>query len=125
MTLEQHRRRMGDKVVSKISMEKYAIAARCHCKVEIDMDVFHKLVLPNADTVVPADITNNTPVVVALIRGKEAAGSIFEKTKIRGGNRFATCNAEKMQLVYYPKKGKMRVWWTMYSDFLESSDEED
>ena len=56
MTVEQHRRALGDAVKSKISVEKWAVEAKTHCAItDVDAAVFEALVVPNAAKVTPAD----------------------------------------------------------------------
>jgi len=124
LTLEQHRRRIGDAVKGCLSMEKYCMKADCHCTVKISIDIFRRLIIPHAAEVTPVEFTSTTPVVVALVKGSKAAGEIFGKTKIKGGNRYEQCEAEKMELVFFPSREKMRVWWIMYRDY-RSKDSED
>ena len=42
-----------------------------------------------------------------------AAGEIFGKTKITGGTRMGSWSANKMELVFFPPTGELRIWWTM------------
>ena len=114
LTLEQHRRKMGDAVKSMLSMEKYCMKAECHTTIDIAMEVFKELVVPNSSRLTPETFTTTTPVVVALIKGPEAAGKIFGKTKIRGGNRYEQCEMEKCDIVFFPPSGEARIWWVMY-----------
>ena len=111
--LEMHRRALGDAVKAKIHVEKWCIGASCHCSTRIALDVFRNLVVPNAADVTPAQFGMDTPVVVASIRGTSSAGEIFGKTKITGGTRMGSWSADKMELVFFPPTGELRVWWTM------------
>lgn len=111
--LEMHRRALGDAVKAKIQVEKWCIGASCHCSTRIALDVFRNLVVPNAADVTPAQFGMDTPVVVASIRGTSSAGEIFGKTKITGGTRMGSWSADKMELVFFPPTGELRVWWTM------------
>lgn len=110
-TLEQHRRTMGDAVSSCISVQKWCVAARTHCVVECHPDVFRGLVMPNSISVVPADFSKDTPVVVAL--ATKGASTIFGSTKLTGGTRMGSWTANQMQLIYTPSTQKMSCWWTM------------
>ena len=106
---------MGDEVKARLSMEKYCMKADCHSVVsDIPLDVFQKLVVPNSASVVPKDFTLNLPVVVASIVGSTAAGEIFGKSKIKGGNRYEQCQMQKAEFVYFPINQTARVWWVMY-----------
>ena len=126
LTLEQHRRKMGDAVKSRLSMEKYCMRADCHATVDMPMEVFKQLVVPHASKLTPDTFTATTPVVVALIKGREAAGEVFGKSKIRGGNKYEQRDMEKCDVVYFPASGKARIWWIMYHRWGEEdlSDEE-
>jgi len=119
LTLEQHRRKMGDAVKSRLSMEKYCMKADCHATVDIPIEVFKQLVVPHASTLTPETFTISTPVVVALIKGREAAGEVFGKSKIRGGNKYEQCEMEKCDIVFFPAAGKARLWWIMYRRWME------
>ena len=112
MTIEQHRRILGDHVKSKISVEKYTVSARTHCVLTCLMEVFKELVVPNSDEVVPKEFTEETPVVVASVR-RAGAETIFGKTKIMGGNRMQTWYGYKFDLIYYPPTQCLKIWWTM------------
>ncbi|GIQ82480.1 hypothetical protein KIPB_003629 [Kipferlia bialata] len=111
MTVEQHRRRLGDAVKGQIEVEKYCIAARCHCTVDCDIEVFKALVVPNADTVLPSTFDTTSPVVVASVTGN--AHYIFGSTKLSGGTMYGSWSANRMELVFIPSEKKMRIWWTM------------
>lgn len=125
MTIEQHRRKMGDAVKSRLSMEKYCMKADCHATVDVPMDVFRNLVVPNAKSVVPEVFTGDTPVVVASIVGSLAAGEVFGKSKIKGGNRMEQREIEKVEFVYFPLRKKARIWWIMYGRYYEEDDDDD
>ena len=111
--LEMHRRALGDAVKSKIIVEKWCIGASCHCVTHISLDVFRNLVVPNAAEITPATFGADAPVVVASVRGTASAGEIFGKTKITGGTRMGSWSANKMELVFFPPTGDLRIWWTM------------
>ena len=114
MTVEQHRRALGDAVKSKISVEKWAVEAKTHCAIkDVDAAVFEALVVPNAAKVTPADFDAASPVVVAAIHGSAAMGEIFGKSKITGGTRCGSWSADRGEIVYFPATREMRVWWTM------------
>ena len=46
-TLEQHRRALGDEVKSRISVEKWCVAAQTHAVTQCPFEVFEALVIPN------------------------------------------------------------------------------
>lgn len=119
-TLEQHRRAMGDVVKKQITVEKYCIEARTHCTIkDVEPEVFRKLILTNASSVVPdlddtdEDDMQSLPVIVASIKGSDNMAAIFGATKIKGGNRMASWSADKGEIIYLPESKEMRVWWTM------------
>ena len=113
MTIEQHRRALGNQVKSKIKVEKWCIAPQCHCVMQCEIEVFRKLIVPNAQSVMPSTFDATTAVVVASIEGSEAAGAVFGYTKICGGTRLGSWSANKMELIFFPRSKEMRVWWTM------------
>ena len=110
--MEQHRRAMGDAVASRISVQKWCVAAHTHCVIDgVHPDVFRGLVMPNSIRVVPADFSTETPVVVAL--ATKGASTIFGSTKLTGGTRMGSWTANKMQMIYTPSRRQMSCWWTM------------
>lgn len=112
-TLEQHRRALGDECKANIHVEKWCIAARCHCVTTCHPDVWRALVVPNADSVTPAGEFSevSTPVIVASV--SRNASLIFGATKLTGGTRMGSWHADKMELVYLPPTRELRIWWTM------------
>jgi len=125
LTVEQHRRKLGDAVKQRLSMEKYCMKADCHSTVKLPLEMFREIVVPHACDVTPSHFDASTPVVVASVRGRQAAGEIFGKSKIRGGNRYEQCEMEKAEIVYFPTKQKARIWWIMYSQFYGNDDSEE
>merc|ERR1711879_624912 len=95
---------------AKIDFQKWAVAANCHFSAPIDLDTFTNLVVPNTTKIYPKKFDEKTPVVVADIKDP---GSVFGKTKCRGGNRYSTWNTKSCQMIFYPEQGKCDVWWTM------------
>ena len=71
LTVEQHRRAMGDQVKSKLRVlggsGNYGIAASCHVSMSCSIEVFRSLVVPNATKVTPAQFDSSTPVVLAQV----------------------------------------------------------
>ena len=71
LTVEQHRRAMGDQVKSKLRVlggtGNYGIAASCHVSMSCSLAVFRSLVVPNATKVTPAQFDSSTPVVLAQV----------------------------------------------------------
>ena len=65
-----------------------------------------------AEAVVPATADAHTPVVVASVLHRGAV-EIFGSTKLVGGTRLGSWTANKMELVYFPPTGELRIWWTM------------
>ena len=112
MAVEQHRRKYGDLVKAKISMEKYAIAARTCVVSDMPLDVFQALIVPNA-TVTPSTFDSTTEVVVALLKNAEAVGNAFGHSKIKGGNRMAQLCADRCDVIYSPPSKMVRIHWTM------------
>lgn len=112
-TVEQHRRALGDLVKKKITVEKWTVAAHTCMEATTSAEVFSALVVPNAASVVPADFSASTPVVVASVLTSKAIGEIFGHTKIKGGTRLGSWTANKADIVFYPPTGQLRVWWTM------------
>ena len=113
VSIEQERRRLGDAVHARITFTKWAIEARTHAKVDLDLSTFTNLIVPNATSVTPADFDKDSPVVVAKVEGSDAAGEIFGKTKIKGGSRMGSWSADRVDIIFYPSEGEADVWWTM------------
>ena len=71
LTVEQHRRVMGDQVKSKLRVlggsGNYGIAASCHVSMSCSIEVFRSLVVPNASKVTPAQFDSSTPVVLVQV----------------------------------------------------------
>eukprot|EP00931_Biecheleriopsis_adriatica_P024307 TRINITY_DN15181_c0_g1_i4.p1 TRINITY_DN15181_c0_g1~~TRINITY_DN15181_c0_g1_i4.p1 ORF type:complete len:362 (+),score=67.22 TRINITY_DN15181_c0_g1_i4:127-1086(+) len=76
LTIEQHRRALGDKVKANISVEKWAIQARTHATTTMPVEAFRALLVPHASTVIPETFEENDPVVVATIKGSAAIGEV-------------------------------------------------
>ena len=112
-TLEQHRRALGDAVKANIQVQKWCVEARTFATTKCAFEVFERLVVPNATSVVPESFTNETPVVVAKIKGTAALGDIFGKSKIQGGTRLGSWSADKADIIFFPPSNDLRVWWTM------------
>uniref|UniRef100_A0A7M5WRS5 Uncharacterized protein n=1 Tax=Clytia hemisphaerica TaxID=252671 RepID=A0A7M5WRS5_9CNID len=124
-TLEQERRRLGDMVKAKIHFEKYAVKANCTCTCkDISKELFEKLIVPNSSSVTPETFTKETPVVVATVKGPLAAAEILGKTKIKATSRFECREIQKMDIVFYPPQERVTMWWTMYTDFDDSEEED-
>mmetsp|Transcript_6854 Transcript_6854/g.9040 ORF Transcript_6854/g.9040 Transcript_6854/m.9040 type:complete len:276 (+) Transcript_6854:59-886(+) len=115
LTVEQHRRKLGDKIKSKIQVEKWAIEAKTHVTIdEVHHEVFRKVVLPHATEVIPSDGDPFTAkVVVVTIEGSNSIGEVFGKTKIKGGTKLGSWSANMMDIIYFPDTREMRCWWTM------------
>ena len=124
MTQEQYRRKMGDAIKSHLSMEKYCMRADCHANVKLPIHIFKNLVVPNSVSVTPEVFNEQTPVVVASIEGALAAGEVFGKSKIKGGNRYETREVEKVEFVFFPPSEEARLWWIMYPRWYEDDREE-
>ena len=119
-TVEQHRRSMGDRVKSKIHVlggkHDWGIAARCHTVLPCSVAVFRALVVPSASKVTPAGFDSKTEVVLAEVNSTQQIAEIFGSTKIRGGTRYGSWSARKMDLVFKPQEGQLRAWWVMHDD---------
>lgn len=79
----------------------------------MSLELFRTLIVPQAESILPADFDESSPVVVAHIDGSHELGEVFGKTKIKGGNRYSTYTADKMDVVFIPGKKSARLWWTM------------
>ena len=82
MTLEQHRRSLGDTVNSKISVEKWTIEARTHATTSMPIEAFRALVVPHAAKVLhlhifcifsTMTIISSNPFLLAYEHGPHAA----------------------------------------------------
>ena len=119
-TVEQHRRSMGDQVKSKIHVlggkQDWGIAARCHAVLPCSTAVFRALVVPSADKVTPVGFDSKTELVLAEVNSTQQIAEIFGSTKIKGGTRYGSWSARKMDLVFKPQEGELRAWWVMHGD---------
>jgi hypothetical protein len=113
LTLEQHRRAIGDCVKHSIKVEKWCVDAKTHTEVDCTTEVFEALVVPNAHVVTPTPWSLATPVVVAQVAGGGPISEIFGASKIKGSTRMGGWCADKCDIIFYPPLGKMRIWWTM------------
>ena len=52
-------------------------------------------------------------VVLAEVKNMEQASAIFGSTKLRAGTRLGSWEVKKMDIVFKPKQGELRIWWTM------------
>ena len=109
----QHRRALGDAVKAQIRVEKWCIEARTHATTTCAPEVFRALVVPHAADVTPAEFSDATPVVVAAVEGSASAAEVFGATKIKGGTRLGSWQADRVELVYFPPSQQLRIWWTM------------
>ena len=82
--IEQHRRKYGDLVKSRINCEKYTISATTFLKSTTALEVFRELVVPHAQAT-PENFDSDTEVVVALLRNSQAFGEVVGISKIKGG----------------------------------------
>lgn len=97
---------------SRISMEKYTIAARTHFETEMDDRTFRELIAPNAEIVPALDV--ESLVYVAKMSGFDKISEVFGSTKVKGGNMYSHFSADVCNIIYYKKEGKADVWWTMH-----------
>ena len=78
MTVEQHRRKLGDQVKSKLKVlggrDAWGIAASCHVVLSCSTQLFRALVLPCAAKVTPGHIGEDTEVVLAEVVGTAQVG---------------------------------------------------
>ena len=78
---------------------------------------FVDLILPEATNIFPPTFNKeeieNYPVVVVNVKGSDKIGNIFGKTKITGGTRLGSWDADNMDIIYCPDTQNMRCWWTM------------
>jgi hypothetical protein len=74
LTVEQHRRSMGDLLKAKIEVlggQQWGIGARCHVTTTCSLAVFRALVVPNATKVSPEQFDQQTDVVLAQVSSTE------------------------------------------------------
>ena len=112
LTIEQHRRKMGDSVKASISCDKYTIAARTHTTIECSFELFEALVIPNCLGTTPSKYSAKSEVIVCRAQTQGIA-EMFGATKVKGGNRYSTFTANNMDLIFYPSTNRIDVWWTM------------
>lgn len=112
-TLEQERRRLGDVVASRTNYAQYAVEARTHCKVEIPWPTFVQLIMPHTSGIEPETFSEETPIIVARIKGSAAAGEVFGNTKIKTGTMYQSWSADLVDIIYRPSTKLADIWWTM------------
>jgi hypothetical protein len=113
LTLEQHKRALGDCVKKNITVEKWCIQASTSCETICLPEVFEKLVIPHATSMLPLEYSIHAPVIVVSIIGSEGIGEVFGSSKITGGTRMGSWKANKMDIIYVPETKVLRCWWTM------------
>ena len=96
--------------------QDWGIAARCHTVLPCSAAVFRALVVPSAAKVTPARFDSKTEVVLAEVDSTQQIAEIFGSTKIKGGTRYGSWSARKMDLVFKPQEGELRAWWVMHGD---------
>jgi site-specific DNA-cytosine methylase len=111
-TIEMHRRAVGNAVKSHIHFDKWAIHANTHAEVPMEPEVFRQLVCPNATSIVPSDWTDDSTIVFASA-SSAGINSLCGSSKVRGGSRFKTWHASKMDFVFFSKTKTVRIWWIM------------
>jgi hypothetical protein len=112
LTVEQHRRKLGDVVKARIRVEKWCVEATTHATTECTEEVFRSVIVPHA-VVTPANFNSTTPVVSALVNGYDHIGEVCGRSKITGGTRLGSWHARKMEFIYIPSTGELRIWWIM------------
>jgi len=123
-TLTQFRRALGDELKKRIYVKKegWACVARTHSVMkDVPNNLFMDLVVPNATSIEPSNICHSNlaeyDVVLASVDDSDKIGEIFGPSKIKPcnttGTRFGNWYADKMDLVYLPRKNELRCWWTM------------
>lgn len=61
---------------------------------------------------IPAEFDDTSPVVVVGFNNDQA-GEVLVVSKVRGGNRFTTVDLQAMCVVFYPNRGKAKIWLTI------------
>jgi len=123
-TLTQFRRALGDEFKKRIWVNKggWACSARTHSVMkDVPNNLFMDLMVPNATSIEPSNICHSNlaeyDVVLASVDDSDKIGEIFGPSKIKPcnttGTRFGNWYADKMDLVYLPRKNELRCWWTM------------
>jgi len=117
LEMAPHRRVMGNMVQAKINVlggpDKYGVAAECHLTVNCSLAVFRTLVVPHAARVLPKNFNKDTAVILAQAVNSSQITSIFGPAKVRVLRGSYSWVATKMDLVYLPSAGELRMWWVM------------
>ena len=91
----------------------WGIDAKCHAVLPCSLELFRRLVAPEATEITPSSYNNLTPVILAQLDG-DGAARVFGKTKVQNGTRLGSWYADEMDIVYISSKNELRVWWTMH-----------
>jgi len=117
LEMAPHRRVMGNMVQAKINVlggpDKYGVAAECHLTVNCSLAVFRTLIVPHAARVLPKAFNKDTAVILAQAVNSSQITSIFGPAKVRVLRGSYSWVATKMDLVYLPSTGELRMWWVM------------
>jgi len=117
LEMAPHRRVMGNMVQAKINVlggpDKYGVAADCHLAVNCSLALFRTLVVPHAARVLPKNFNKDTAVILAQAVNSGQITSIFGPTKVRVLRGSYSWVATKMDLVFLPSTGELRMWWVM------------
>jgi len=117
LELAPHRKVMGNMVQAKINVlggpDKYGVAADCHLTVNCTLAVFRTLVVPHAARVLPKNFNKDTAVILAQAVNSSQITSIFGPAKVRVLRGSYSWVAIKMDLVFLPSSGELRMWWVM------------
>lgn len=113
-TLEEHRRSFAQCIQTKMTVEKFHVAPKCHLILDCSLALFRALIAPDATNLVPEEFDENTPAVLATVNGTHKIGNLFGHTKIKKGTRYSgDWHAQKCDIIFIPDCHELRVWWTM------------
>ena len=76
---------------------------------EMDCIAFKHLFEEYGD-ITPKDYNENTEVVVCRL-DDDKSGQVFGVSKCKGGSRYGTFEIEKMDIIFFPKQRKIRIWF--------------
>jgi len=117
LELAPHRKVMGNMVQAKINVlggpNQYGVAAECHLTVNCSLAVFRTVIVPYVARVIPKTFNKDTAVILAQAVNSSQITSMFGLAKVRVLRGCYSWVATKMDLVYSPSTGELRLWWVM------------
>ena len=117
-TLEQQRRMIGGEIKKTFNVNKkewYNCDPDCHMVVPGSTELFRALFVPSKAKITPEIFSDDTPVVVAELDGREEIADLFGASKVTRDFKFRygggiPFHCSKMDIVFKPKEKEIRMW---------------